>query len=453
MQNLTNYGNLAYEKTEELENKLQTTIHKVKQLEILYGTTPPPDDPNDTEDETYTPPPAGEVVTSGDVAVVPVYYESTGTESFPNLYFTADINSTLILKLNLQMVILSDPCSLTVDVYVDDELYDTYYLNNPVTANYQIPFANSYISEQKGHKINYKITPEINYSMTYKVITATYEILGSNVDILNPPCKHSVYYNNGLYYITKTEQGTSNYLMQSITGVNLLAEYTAHMQNTIDQKFCKATERIDYIWQSTNLGYLHKEGNGRAYLTNFNDPTKSISASGSNNFDFAPNQSTYYGGVLVYTDSSGTLRYNDVKPDFSSRSTRTIESGVDFYVNSAVVEKIHDTFNTYPQKAKIIGTRLNGTNVFFSAVRNFYKLELGYGKNVKAYYKNEEGTIINVYMNAYNTIVKKVLTYNASTYKYELTEQTAIGTWNKYILGAPPAYFTITNNKLTYNEQ
>lgn len=83
MKELTNYGTLAYQKAEELENSLASVKHKVHLLEVLYGTTPPPPDPNNTEDTPYTPPPAGEIITRGDIATVPVYYSSNTTVAFP----------------------------------------------------------------------------------------------------------------------------------------------------------------------------------------------------------------------------------------------------------------------------------------------------------------------------------------------------------------------------------
>lgn len=450
MKELTNYGSIAYQKTEDLENSVAGLKQKVHMLEVLYGTTPPPPDPNDTEDTPYTPPAPNEVITTGDIATVPVYYTSNSTTTFPFLYFTAHPNSTIIIKLNIELVILTNPCTLLVELFVDGALFDSYTLTNPTAATYTIPFANSYISSQTGHKICYKITPEVNYSCSYKVATAKYEILGSNIDFLNAPKKHSVYYNSGLYYLSKCEQGESSHLIKSISALNINADYTAHQTGAIEQKFCSTYQRIDYVWQTTNIGYMYKLGTGASYIKNYADPTKFCNLSYTYGFEYLPNLSTYYGGVAIFVSAIGNLHYNDVTIEFNSAATRTIESGVDYYVNVAGVKFLYDNFNTYPQKAKFIATRLNGTNVFFSDVRTFYKIELGYGTNVHAFY-SEDGTVINVFMKVYNQIVKKVLTLNTTTNQYELTSETAIGTWHEYILGAPPAYFTVTNNLLTYN--
>lgn len=450
MQELTNFGNLAYMKVDELEHKLGMIDSKVKQLEILYGSTPPAPDPNDTEDEEYIVPSPGEILTTGDIATVPVYYETKLTTTFPYLYFTADASTTIILKLNLEFMIKDSPVDVTIELYVDDVLFDSYSLINPVVATYNIPFANSYISTQVGHKIHYKVVPSTNSVMTYKVVTAKYEILGYNIDFLNAPKIHTVHYNDGIYYLSKCMQGYSNHLIQSISGLNLNASYTQHVEGAIEQKFCHSYQRINDVWQPTYLGHIYKLGSGISYIVNYNDPTKKVTLSYAYGFDYIPNQNTYYGGVIIFCGGIDALYYYDVVPDFSSRTTRTIDSA-DYYVNVAGVKMLFDNFNTYPQKAKCVATRLNGTNVFFSAVSNYYKVELGYGTNVSACYANEEGTIIHVFMKVYNQIVLKVLTYNTTTSKYELTSQTSIGTWNEYIKGAPLAYFTITNNILSYN--
>ena len=237
MQQETNYGNLAYSKAEELEASLGTIKQKVKQLEILYGTTPPPPDPNDTEDEPYIPPQPGEIITTGDIATVPVYYTNTTITTFPNFYFTAHANSTIIIKVDIEISVLENPCTALIELFVDNEFIDSYTLSNPVVATYSVPFANSYVSNTVGHKINYKITPSSS-NMTYKVVTAKYEILGNNIDFLNAPRKYSVYYNDGIYYLSKCEGGYSNHLIQSISGLNLNADYTQNQSNAIEQKIC-----------------------------------------------------------------------------------------------------------------------------------------------------------------------------------------------------------------------
>ena len=216
-------------------------------------------------------------------------------------------------------------------------------------------------------------------------------------------------------------------------------------------------QRINYVWQTTTLGVIKKIGNGMTYVINFNDLTKSITAGTCTSLDFLPNGSLAYGGVAIFNGTNnGILYYYEILPDLSSRASRTLESCtsllVDGYVNIAGVQILDDSYNAYPKNAKFVATRIDGINFFFDAVKDYNKLEIGYGTNVSAHYANAEGTIINVYMRVYNQIVKKVLTFNANTSLYELTSETAIGTWNKYISGYSPAYFTITNNALTYHD-
>lgn len=449
MKELTDYAVVAYQKTEELEDSVASIKHKVNMLEILYGTTPPPPDPNDTEDTPYIPA-AGEIITTGDTCTVPVYYSTTATTTFPYLYFTAHPNSTIIIKLALDLIILSYPCTLLVEVFVDGNLLDSYTLLNPIEASYTIPFANAYISTEVGHKICYKITPETNYTCIFKVATAKYEILGNNIDLLNAPKKYSVHFADGIYYLSKCEQGYSHHLIRSISAMNINADYTQHQVGAVEQKFCRSYEKIDNVWQPTYIGFIYKLGNGITYLQNHEDPTKKITISSAYGIDYVPSLSTYYGCALTFANSTGGLYYYEVTPNFSSRITRLVESGVDYYVNASAVKNIFDNYNAYPQKSKIIATRLNGTNVLFSDVSNYYKLELGYGTNVHAFF-SETGSDINVFMKVYNQMVQKVLTLNTSTNQYEIASETTIGTWHEYILGAPPAYFTVTNNILSYN--
>jgi len=449
MKEITSYEHLAYTQGEELENELKNIKKRVHQLEVLWGTQPPAPDPNNTEDIPYVAPLPGEILTTGEQVVVPVYFQFSNSTTFLPLFFASSNNTTLILKLNLQLYIVNNPVSITISFYADDTLLDTYQIDSPVVnTTYTIPFANAYVSQTVGHKLHYVITPQTNSVGTYKMITATYEVVGSNVLILNSPNKYSVYYNNGIYYITKCEQGYSNYLMQSISGLNLNALYTQHKDNCIAEKFCHSYEYINLVWQPTHLGYFQKQGSGYTYLINFNDATK-YNVVLSNSEDYLPNLSTYYGGCLIYT-YNGVLNYYDVTPDFSSRATRMIDN-TDYYVNCAGVKLLYDNFNTYPQKARLVATRKDGTSVFFSSVKNYYKLELGFGAVVSANYASENGQVINVYLKVYNNIVKKVLTLNLSTSYYEITEQTTIGTWDTYQQGFPPAYFTTANNIITYH--
>ena len=449
MKEITSYEHLAYTQVEELENELKNIKKRVKDLEILYGTQPPAPDPNDIEDIVYVAPQPGEILSTGEKVVVPVYYQFSNATTFPPLFFTSSNNCTLILKLNLQLYIVNNSVPVTINFYADDTLIDTYQIESPVVnATYSIPFANAYVSQTIGHKLHYVVTPQNNGVATYKMITATYEVIGSNVLILNPPNKYSVYYNDGLYYIAKCEQGYSNYLMQSISGLNLNARYTQHKDNCIAQKFCHSYEYINYVWQPTHLGFLYKQGWGYTYLMNFNDPSKYCVVL-SNSEDFLPNLNTYYGGCLIYTNA-GMLNYYDVTPDYSSRATRMVDN-TDYYVTCVGVKLLYDNFNAYPQKARVVATRNDGTSVFFSSVKNFYKVELGFGAVISANYASENGLIINVYLKVYNNIVKKVLTLNTSTNYYEITSETTIGTWDFYQQGFPPAYFTTANNILAYN--
>jgi hypothetical protein len=447
---------LAYVKADELEQELKTVKHRVHLLEILYGTTPPPPDPDDTEDTPYVAPLPGEVLTTGQEVVVPVYYQTTSstiTQTFPYLHFICEPNTTYIAKLYLTLNILSDPKALTIELYIDDVLEDTYELKDPVVANYTIPFANAYISTNQAHRIHYKIVPSGGTGCVYKVVTAKFELLGSNVLALNAPQKNSVYYNNGIYYIAECEQGYSNYLIQSISGLNLNAPYTEHEEGVVSQKFCHSYERIDYVWQTNSLGYFRQFGNGLTHLVNYNDPTKYVTVSSTTGYDFLPDLNTYYGGVIIYT-YNGSIYYYDVTKDFASRATRTVESSESYYVNVAGVKITHDQFNNYPQKAKLIATRNDGSNVFFSGVRNYYKVELGFGTNVHANYANEDGSIIDVYLRTYDQLVKKVLVLNPNTNEYELSSTTTIGTWQEYMEGVAPNYFTVDSAQLlTYHKQ
>jgi hypothetical protein len=306
-------------------------------------------------------------------------------------------------------------------------------------ANYTIPFANAHISEQTAHRVQYKIVPTGGTGCYYKIITAKYEIIGSNVFVLNEPTKYSVYYCNGIYYVSKCEQGYSNYLVQSISGLNLNAPYTQHKETAMEQQFCHSYQRIDGVWQPVYLGFYYRNGIGSSTLVNFNDNTKMIVMSYTYGFDYLPNLNTSYGGVAIFANN-GILYYYDVNADFSSRATRTLESGVSYYVNVTGVKIMHNSFSSYPTKAKFVATRKDGSNVFFSSVSSFYKIELGFGANISANYANQEGTIINVFMKVYDQLVKKVLTLNTVTNRYELTSETALGTWKKYFISS-----TVTN--------
>lgn len=454
MEELTAYEKMAYVKAEELEQELKNVKHRVYLLEVLYGTTPPPPDPDDTEDTPYVAPQPGEVLTTGQDALVPVYFDATTsstTNTFPYLFFVSDANSTFIAKLNLNINIVSNPKTLTIELFVDDVLVDNYILNSPYIGSYTIPFANAHISQQIAHKIQYKIVPTGGTGCVYKIVSAKYEIVGSNVLILNMPKKHSIYYCGGIYYIAKCEQGYSNYLVQSKTGLNLNATYTQHISTATEQQFCHSYERIDNVWQPTYLGYIFRRGNASTFLVNFNEPSKQIVLSNTYGFDYLPNLNTTYGGSVIFT-SNGIIYYYDVLPDYSSRVTRTVENSSSYYVNVTGVRLLFDNFNTYTQKAKLVATRSDGTNVFFSALTSYYKIELGFGALISANYANETGSIINVFIRSFNQIVKKVLTINPSTNRYELTSEITIGTWKEYIEGFPPAYFTVnSNDELTYH--
>jgi len=448
MKEITSYEHLAYTQVEELENELKNIKNRVHNLEVLYGTQPPAPDPNDIEDTIYVAPLPGEILSTGEKVVVPVYFQFSNATTFPSLFFTSSNNSTLILKLNLELFIVANPIPITINFYADNILLDTYQIENPVVnTTYFIPFANAYVSETIGHKLHYVITPQNNGVATHKMIKATYEVIGTNILILNPPKNYSVYFNDGIYYITKCEQGYSNYLMQSISGVNLNAPYTQHQSSCVEQEFCHSYQRIDNVWQPTYLGYIYKKGSGYTYLVNFNDTSKYDAVTNSSSAVYLPNLSTSYGGVFVFV-SNGTIYYHEVYADFSYRITKTLDSSSN-YVTCEGVKLLFDNFNEYPLNAKIVATRNDGISIFYSAVKNYYKVELGFGAVISTNYANIDGSIINVYLKVYNNIVKKVLTLNTSTNQYELTSETTIGTWDTYQQGFPPAYFTTANNILT----
>lgn len=454
MEKLTDFATLAYIKAEELEETLALHSKKLQALEILYGTAPPPPDPNDTEDTPYAPPPAGTTITTGMQTVVPAYFESRVSNTFPTLYFTCLPDTTISIKTTMAVQILQNTnTNLLLQLFLNGALLDSFTLPAPLIGTYHIPFANFFNASTVGHKLFVRITPSTNNTMTYRLLTTQFQINGTNADILNPHSDYSVYYNNDIYYITKCQQNYSNFLIQNTGAVNLNAAYTQHRQHVVKQNFCHGFERIDNVWQTTILGYIHKNGLGQTFLTNYNEPNKQIVFGTTHGIDFLPNLITTLGGIAVYTNELGNLHYFDITKDFSSRATRTIESGGDFYVNVAGVKNVCDSYGTHPKKAMFVATRLNGTNVFFSGVSgSYYKLELGYGANAAACFRHADGNIIDVYLRVYDQIVKKVLTLNPSTNRYELGDQIAIGTWQKFLPGHPPAYFTIANDTLSYTK-
>ncbi|MGD9901645.1 MAG: hypothetical protein AB7S44_03825 [Spirochaetales bacterium] len=457
MDDITNYGKIAYIKAEEIEEKLATINKRIYDLEVLYGATPEPEDPNDTDDTPYTPPSPGTIITTGALTTQNIYYTLTSTFTSLPMFFTSDQNSTLIIKTNILININENPLNTTIQLYVDDVEISSYSLTSPSVGAYTIPFATTYTASAVGHKIHFKITPSTLYSMSYKVVSAEFEILGNNVDFLTTPFPYTVHYDKGTYYIGKIADGNAYYLNAPIGAVNLGAEYTLYSESVIGEKFIHSMQKIDDVWQTTYLGVIKKVGTGVTYIINFEDDTKYFNATACHNADFLPNGSTGYGGSLIFAAATlGNLYYYDAVADFSSRATRTIETCtsplVDGYVNAVGVQILDDSYNTVAKNAKIIATRIDGTNFFFDAVKDFHKLEIGYGTNITAHYANESGSVINVYMRIYNQLVKKVLTFNTSTSLYEITEETAIGTWDKYISGYSPAYFTITNNVLSFND-
>jgi|LGVF01.2.fsa_nt_gb hypothetical protein len=450
MNSNTDYGKIAYMKTEEMEEKVSFLNSKVNELELLYGVTPEPEDPNDTPDEPYTPPAPGTIITTGAISTFNYYVNSTGIYTSPAIYFTSDQNSTLIIKKDINIQINSNPCDLAIELFIDDTLVDTYNLSNPSIGDYQIPFAVSYTSSTINHKIHCTMTPAVMYQMSKRTLNSEVELLGNNVDFLTSQKKYTIYMDNGDYYISKCETGESNVLETSISAPNIGADYTKIKDDVVEQLFCGNYQQIDGIWQTAATGIITKNGFGNIRVEDYADSSIYYNCGSCIDFDHAPNYKTTYSGIIILSTKDGDLEYLDINKTLNYRTIRTLEANSTFYVNVSAVKIVDEDLNSYVRKAKFIATKADGTNVFFDAVSVYNNLDLGYGSNVSAYYNSLDGSVINVYMRVYNQLVKKVLTFNTSTSLYELTSEVAIGTWDRYFEGRSPAYFTISNKTLGY---
>ena len=119
------YSKIAYNKAEELEQRIVNLTKKIYEVEAMLPDAAAAD-PNDTPDEPYTPPTAGTIITTSVLTSVPYYHTYNSTFTAYPIFFSSDSNSTLIIKLDINMEILSNPCDMTFRIYLDGVQLDDY---------------------------------------------------------------------------------------------------------------------------------------------------------------------------------------------------------------------------------------------------------------------------------------------------------------------------------------
>lgn len=444
-------GKIAYNKTEELEERLASLNLRLDNLEAAGVSTP--SDPNDTPDEPYTPPAPGTIITTGALNSFPIYYQKTGDliKSYP-FYFTCDETSTLIIKLDINIEINSTPSDLVIDLLLDDTVISTYTVVAPSVGTYKASFAESATSSQIGHKLHFKINAVSN-STVYTMTTADLELSGNNVDILTKTHNFNIFYNDANdYYISKCANGDGNLIITPQDNVNLNETPTETINGIIELGYLKNLKYLDSVWQYNLYAKGYRLGNGYYYLKDYDNVNSALLISTGGPVDYGLKYNNTYPLVAIYANNTTGLSYANIYKDYSSRSTSVLETSSDKFVDINTVKVVNGGINhTFKKLAAFVATRNDGQNTFYSNFENFHKVSLGYGTNVTAVYANEEGKTINIYMRVYNQIVLKVLVYNDTTSQFELTTETSIGSWDKYIEGVSANYFTVTNNELTFN--
>ena len=377
---------------------------------------------------------------------------------------------------------------LQVGVYSEDETFSIKFTCDIETINSNAQIEYNFVDATIGTTTNKKVTENLTlgrniFSKTIENINVLengnyvfvrlpngngtimhsykLEVFGSNVAILTKPKKFKVFSKFDEVVISKIENNCGYFLCcpNSELGANVVnKKFTLDQENVRDYYKSYCALRNGTITAKGVLMKTFVEIDGYFYLQISNAPkfkvynyrgeiVDSIDYTSNNNLAITGQISSY----SSFSFSRSSCYLDNTNSSLILGAANQVIADFTFVKHLYKVDTVNDN-----RAFSMIMTKRNGDNILFDEyASNGLQINLGYGKNVTAYFDKDDDNKIYVYMKVGDKMVKKtvqkVTTTNedeTTTTTFEIIEQKVIGTYDIYYETNTDKYFVVKDNEL-----
>lgn len=442
---------------EETLNSINTSItNLISQMEEIKI----PQDPNKLQGADFTDYDPGVVLKGYDCYERNLNYSSTSNPIYlPPICFAVVEGSTASINFSFKFTVKTTLSNLLFRLYLNNEIvYEEAYIPNDLEQEISKTIElNSMLLSQRGNTFCAYIGKGNNQT---EILVSYYkfEIIAPNADIINKLRPASINYFGTDYII---DDCTSGKILTTTANPSTFLRLS-DLYFTDTQIEAQHTSRT-FTTQAIGNSYILNE----PILTYSSNENKiiTLNESGGNSINFY----NYYSADLLdyVTSSSSNIRIYVASYNISNGQMRgamyyypsNFSSGSVYYVSylseiaSIATIKRFDDFTNEANTYAVIFTTNEGQNYYYSVFTSSTSpnINIGYGKNVIAYYYDfvsANNYKFEVYLNVYGKIICKK--YSLLNNQVTLISSTEVGNYDYYFKGINNDYFVVKDNVLTF---
>ncbi|MBR4124038.1 MAG: hypothetical protein IKR12_00530 [Clostridia bacterium] len=387
-----------------------------------------------------------DVVQTYDFAEMP--YDYSGTAPFRTCMFNFYVHpntTTLSLKITLKISgsaagtgtlklyfnSFSNTHLQTFDYSTTDQLVEIYFTPSVSTAGNHF-FA--YIHPQSGQTIHISHFKAEIYNCTNPIFFTKVK-------------QYYIDYYGGYYYIHDCRGATAKRAIVNVndltaldnitwtdTGIPALAMITLAKVNTSTSPYSLGTISYAYIDKAGHTHFINNyTGQNREYTLS----TAMLSTG---------NQNSYAG--LCYHDALSDSTKTQRRTMLSTTATTTVNN-ITTDTSIAYMQGVQAPFDYLMNESSYIYVQQNADGTCKFRFGSSY-FDLGFGRVVACYFRDNSYYKFNIYMNVYGKIILHKLDYDYIYNIYTLQSSTEVGYYDTYLEGRDGDYFVIKDKKLYY---
>lgn len=436
-----------------LQTKHDTDISDLtRQIELLKQ---PVDD--SYHPKTYSDFPVGTILKTYDFFEMEMESTEIGALTLPIVCFCAEAESEGTLKIKFNYKYAVDNLELLVTVFLNGEnlFQDKITVENATEwQTYQKSLDG--IQLNKTAKANMiKIMCQPTYTKAFSINYVKVELFAPNADLINKQSPYDVEIIDGYYYITDCSTGTAKIAkakFEDVKNVDALQFETTTFKakKLVVGQRCKSYSS-NYVLD--DIHYIYRGWDNHVHSYSFENNNDYRITDQFISFDWLPNRNTVLN--IAITNSQNDARTMTLMASNTNYTTYTTQ-------NSPKNFAINHAFKPFTSILKHIDYRyplalvdLNGEVWLYSTYASDRKtISLGYGTNIRAYYKNyknENSYDLSVFVTKFDKIVNYDITFlKTADTPYTINSTTEIGSYDDYFEGANNDYFVVKGGKLQH---
>ena len=300
-----------------------------------------------------------------------------------------------------------------------------------------------------------KIMCQPTYTKAFSINYVKVELFAPNADLINKQIPYDVEIIDGYYYITDCSTGTAKIAkakFEDVKNVDALQFETTTFKakKLVVGQRCKSYSS-NYVLD--DIHYLYRGWDNHVHSYSFENNNDYRITDQFISFDWLPNRNTVLN--IAITNSQNDARTMALMASNTNYTTYTTQ-------NSPKNFAINHAFKPFTSILKHIDYRyplalvdLNGEVWLYSTYASDRKtISLGYGTNIRAYYKNyknENSYDLSVFVTKFDKIVNYDITFlKTADTPYTINSTTEIGSYDDYFEGANNDYFVVKGGKLQH---